>query len=155
MLKVFRLCYSYINSLNFTWKSAVRLDKKLGTVFLLRLALVSIRRKALLSSVGFRKRMTSRSPRSSTCDSSALLLAWFLVRDFVPLFRSFLDRFQSIQTRRCHWLRLKDVLMFQASSHSAGKRTFRWMLLNNIPWMAPDLGDNYTLLLSLLNTCTV
>ena len=41
----------------------MRLDKKLGTVFLLRLALVSIRRKALLSSVGFRKRMTSRSPR--------------------------------------------------------------------------------------------
>jgi len=33
MLKVFRLCYSYINSLNFTWKSAVRLDKKLATVF--------------------------------------------------------------------------------------------------------------------------
>ena len=31
MLKVFRLCYSYINSLNFTWKSAVQLDKKLGT----------------------------------------------------------------------------------------------------------------------------
>ena len=35
-------------------------------------ALVNIRRKALLSSVGFRKRMTSRSPRSLICDSSAL-----------------------------------------------------------------------------------
>ena len=34
-----------------------------------RSALVSIRRKALLSSVGFRKRMTSRSPRGSSCDS--------------------------------------------------------------------------------------
>ena len=34
MLKVFRLCYSYINSLNFTRKPDVRLDKKLGTVFL-------------------------------------------------------------------------------------------------------------------------
>ena len=31
--------------------------------------LVNIRRKALLSSVGFRKRMTSRSPRGSLCDS--------------------------------------------------------------------------------------
>ena len=87
-------------------------------------------------------------------------LVWILVRDFVPLFRSFLDWFQSIQTRRCHCLRLQDVLMFQASSYSAGKRTFQWMLLNNILWMAPDhqavyLGDNYTLSLSLLNTCTV
>ena len=87
-------------------------------------------------------------------------LVWFLVRGFVSLFRSFLDWFQSIQTRRCHCLRLKDVLMFQASSYSAGKRTFQWMSLNNILWMAPDhqtvyLGDNYTLSLSLLNTCTV
>ena len=37
-----------------------------------RSALVNIRRKALLSSVGFRKHMTSRSPRSVICDSSAL-----------------------------------------------------------------------------------
>ena len=66
-------------------------------------------------------------------------LVWFLVRDFVPLFRSFLDWFQSIQTRRCHCLRLKDVLMFQAPSlYFAAKRTFQWMLLNNILWMAPD-----------------
>ena len=35
-------------------------------------ALVNIRRKVLLSSVGFRKRMTSRSPRKLICDSSAL-----------------------------------------------------------------------------------
>ena len=81
-------------------------------------------------------------------------LVSFLVRGFVPLFGSFLDWFQSIQTRRCHCLRLKDVLMFQASSYSAGKRTFQWMLLNNILWMAPDhqavyLGDNYTLSLSI------
>ena len=107
-------------------------------------ALVNIRRKALLSSVGFRKRMTSRSPRSFhmwfICTSIVYIwLVRFLVRDFVPLFRSFLDWFQSIQTRRCHCLRLKDVLMFQASSYSAGKRTFQWMfILNNIRWMAPD-----------------
>ena len=123
-----------------------------------RSALVNIRRKALLSSVGFRKRMTSCSPRS--------LIYWFIctsivyIRDFVPLFRSFLDWFQSIQTRRCHCLRLKDVLMFQTSSYSAGKRTVQWILLNNILRMALDhqavyLGDNYTLSLSLLNTCTV
>ena len=34
--------------------------------------------------------------------------------------------------------------------YSAGKRTFQWMLLKNILWMAPDhqavyLGENYTL----------
>ena len=108
-----------------------------------RSALVNIRQKALLSLVGFRKRMTLRSPRSFhmwfICSSIFYIwLVWFLVRDFVPLFRSFLDWFQSIQTRRCHCLRLKDVLMFQASSYSAGKRTFQWMLLNNILWMAPD-----------------
>ena len=39
---------------------------------LLRSALVNIHRKALLSSVGFRKRMTSRSPRGSSCDSCKL-----------------------------------------------------------------------------------
>ena len=68
----------------------------------------------------------------------------FLVRGFVPLFRSFLDWFQSIQTRRCHCLHLKDVLMFQASSYklySAGKRTFQWMLLNNVLWMALGMCD--------------
>ena len=60
-------------------------------------------------------------------------------RDFVPLFRSFLDWFQSIQTRRCHCHRLKDVLIFQASSlYSAGKRTFPRMLVNNILWMTLD-----------------
>ena len=37
-------------------------------------ALVNIRRKALLSSIGFRKRMTSRSPSGSPCDSCMLLL---------------------------------------------------------------------------------
>ena len=123
-------------------------------------ALVNIRRKVLSSSVGFRKRMTSRSPWFICTSIVCFRLVWFLVKDFVPLFGSFLDWFQSIQTRRCHCLRLKDVLMFQASSYSAGKRTFQWMLLNNILWMAPDhqavyLGDNYTLSLSLLKTCTV
>ena len=37
-----------------------------------RSALVNIRRKALLSSVGFRKRMTSRLLRGSSCDSCKL-----------------------------------------------------------------------------------
>ena len=92
-------------------------------------ALVNIRRKALLSLVGFRKRMTSCSLRSLIrwfiCTSIVYIrLVRFLVRDFVPLFRSFLDWFQSIQTRRCHCLRFKGVLMFQASSYSEGKRTF-------------------------------
>ena len=41
-------------------------------VALFRSALVNIRRKALLSSVGFRKRMTSRSPRRLIYDSSTL-----------------------------------------------------------------------------------
>ena len=87
---------------------------------------VNIRRKALLSSDGFRKRMTSRSPPSlkyvihlhfDVRSSIRSISDRFLVRGFVPLFRSFLDWFQSIQTRRCHCLRLKDVLMFQASSY--------------------------------------
>ena len=108
MLKVFRLCYSYINSLNFTWKSAVRLDKKLGTVFLLRLALVSIRRKALLSSVGFRKRMTSRSLRGSSCESCTelcfdLLMIWCLFRGLVLLFRSSLDWFNQEDATASVW----------------------------------------------------
>ena len=97
--------------------------------------------------------MTSRSPPSlkyvihlhfDVRSSIRSISDRFLVRDFVPLFRSFLDWFQSIQTRRCHCLRLKDVLMFQASSYklcSAGKRTFRWMLLNNILSMAPGMYD--------------
>jgi len=51
----------------------------------------------------------------SICTSIVCIrLVWFLVRGFVPLFRSFLDWFQSIQTRRCHCLRLKDV--FDVSS---------------------------------------
>ena len=37
-----------------------------------RSALVNIRRKTLSSSVGFRKRMTSRSPQSLICDPSAV-----------------------------------------------------------------------------------
>ena len=53
-----------------------------------RSALVNIRRKALLSSVGFRKRMTSRSPRSSICDSSALS-----VSDLFDFWWEFLSHF--------------------------------------------------------------
>ena len=47
-----------------------------------RIPLVNIRRKALLSSVGFRKRMTSRLPRSSICDSAALLSSLSDLFDF-------------------------------------------------------------------------
>ena len=83
----------------------------------------------------FRKRMMSLSPRSLICD--AFVLVWCLVKGLIPLVRSLLDWFLSIQTRRCHCLRLKDVLMFQASSYSAGKKTFQWMLLNNILRKAP------------------
>ena len=60
-------------------------DVSRGCIFPLlvgaRSALVNICRKALLSSVGFRKRMTSRSPRGSPCDSCKLrfdLPLWFV-----------------------------------------------------------------------------
>ena len=49
------------------WKEVV-----FSFVAFLRSALVNIRRRALLSSVGFRKRMTSRSPRGSSCGSCKL-----------------------------------------------------------------------------------
>ena len=119
-------------------------------------ALVNIRRKALLSSVGFRKPMTSRSPRSSICDSSALRSSiselfdfwWEIIPRLIPINSN--KKMPLPSFRGC----------FDVSSLSAGKRTFQWMLLNNILWMAPDhqavyLGDNYTLSLSLLDTCTV
>ena len=157
--------YKILISLAGTIRGTITQHKDLTGYQVTWSALVNICRKALSSSVGLRKRMTSCSPRRLICDPSAL---WSSISDLFDFwwevlshfFRSFLDWFQSIQTRRCHCLRLKDVLMFQASSYSAGKRTFQWMLLNNILWMAPDhqavyLGDNYTLSLSLLNTCTV
>ena len=59
-----------------------------------RSALVNIRRKGLLSSVGFRKRVTSRSPRCISCmlllRSSTLicLMIWCLFRGLVLVFRS-------------------------------------------------------------------
>ena len=63
---------------------------------------------------------------------------------------------QLIQTRRCHCLRLKEVLKFQASSCSAGYGPFSrcyWITV----WMAPDHQARwqYSLSLSLLNTCKV
>ena len=85
--------------------------------------LVNIRRKALESSAGFRKRMTSRSPRGIyiyMCASDRILICLMIWR-FVPrscLAFSIIPRL--IQTRRCHCPRLKDVLKFQASSCSAG-----------------------------------
>ena len=136
-----------------------RLDEDMEHSFTTRSALVNIRRSALLSSVGFRKLVTSRSPQSfwyiKICDSSALrssisdlfVFWWEVLSHF--FYHSSIDS-NLFKQRRCHCLRLKDVLMFQASSYSAAKRTFQWMLLNKILWMAPDhqavyLGDNYTL----------
>ena len=43
---------------------------------------------------------------------------------FCPTFSIIPRLIPIIQTRRCHCLRLKDVLMFQASSYSAGKGPF-------------------------------
>ena len=77
-----------------------------------RSALVNIRRKALLSSVGFRKRMTSRSPRGSLCDSCnsfasivncVCLMIWCLFRGLVLLFRSFLDWFNQEDAAASVW----------------------------------------------------
>ena len=87
--------YSNISLFFFTWRKTLDIDmndsrpkKNCGVRFLsidrwpeastrdpttiTWSALVNIRRKVLLSSVGFRKRMTSRSPRKLICDSSAL-----------------------------------------------------------------------------------
>ena len=71
-------------------------------------ALVNIRRKALLSSVGFRKRMTSRSLRGSSCDSCIelrfdLLMIWCLFRGLVLLFRSSRDWFNQEDATASVW----------------------------------------------------
>ena len=58
-----------------------------------RSALVNIRRKALLSSVGFRKRMTSRSPCGCRC----------LFRGLVLLFRSSLGWFNQEDAAASVW----------------------------------------------------
>ena len=82
-------------------------------------ALLNIRRKALLSSVGFRKRMTSRSPRGSSCDSykaslrsSTLifLMIWCLFRGLVLLFRSSLDWFNQEDATASVWKWCFNVL---------------------------------------------
>ena len=89
-----------------------------------RSALVNIRRKALSSSVGFRKRMTSRSSRDIYfMYASASIVHSDLSDDLRFVARSCLAFSvipRLIHTRRCHCLRLKDVLKFQVSSFSAG-----------------------------------
>ena len=112
-----------------------------------RSALVNIRRKALLSSVGFRKRMTSRSPRGSPCDSCKLCFdrpLWFVWWSDVcfEVLSCFFDH-PSIDSTKKMPLHLfgEDVLMFRldhSSLNSASRRSFQRMLLSNILWMAPD-----------------
>ena len=125
---------------------------------------LNIRASYLSASSGFR--LQGEIPAGQICDSSK---PWLSISDLFDFWWEVLYHFLTIIPRliptiqtRCHCLRLKDVLMIQASSYSTGKRTFQfqWMLLNNILWMAPDhqavyVGDKYALSLSLLNTCTV
>ena len=87
-------------------------------------ALVNIRRKALLSSVGFRKRMTSRSPRASPCDSCKLCFdrpLWFVWWSDVcfEVLSCFFDH-PSIESTKKMPLHLfgKDVLMFRLDQAS-------------------------------------
>ena len=87
--------------------------------FVRRSALINIRRKALLSSVGFRKRMTSRSPRGSPCDSyklsfdCPLWFGWWSDVCFEVL--SYFFDHPSIDSTKKMPLHLfgKDVLMFR------------------------------------------
>ena len=75
-------------------------------------ALVNIRRKALLSSVGFRKRMTSRSLRGSSCDSCIELRFDLLMISVMFVSRSclaFSIISRLIQPRRCHCICLERM----------------------------------------------
>ena len=88
------------------------------------LALVNIRLKALLSSVGFRKRMTSRSPRGFPCDSCKLRFdrpLWFVWWSDVcfEVLSCFFDH-PSIDSTKKMPLHLfgKDVLMFRLDQAS-------------------------------------
>ena len=108
-------------------------------------ALVNIRRKALLSSIGFRKRITSRSPRVPhvTHVSFASIVHFDLSGDLKFVSRSCLAFSiipRLIQPRRCHCICLERVFQCFASIKPLGAsvRSFRRMLLSNIPWMAPD-----------------
>ena len=54
-----------------------------------------------------------------------------------------------IQPRRCYCIRLEMMFKCFASINplSESRRSFQWMLLSNIPWMAPDgmaFKKNYT-----------
>ena len=89
-----------------------------------RSALVTIRRKALLSSVGFRKRMTSRLPRGSPCDSCKPRFdrpLWFVCWADVcfEVLSCFFDH-PSIDSTKRMPLHLfgKDVLMFRLDQAS-------------------------------------
>ena len=106
-------------------RSAVpRLSTSSSSTWSSRSALVNIRRKALLSSVGFRKRMTSRSPRRSPCDSCKfrfdrpLWFVWWSDVCFAVL-SCFFDH-SSIDSTKKMPLHLfgKDVLMFRLDQAS-------------------------------------
>ena len=113
-------------------------------------ALVNIRQKALLSSIGFRKRMTSwytwlmytfaSIVHSDLSDDLKFVSRSCLAFSIVP---------RLIQQRRCHCIHLEIMFYCFASIKplSARRRSFQWMLLSNIPSMAPDrmaFRMNYT-----------
>ena len=110
-------------------------------------ALVNICRKVLLSSVGFRKRMMSCSPMLLLWSSTLIcLMIWRFVSRSCLAF-SIIPRL--IQPRRCYCIRLEMMFKCFASINplSESRRSFQWMLLSNIPWMAPDgmaFKKNYT-----------
>ena len=111
-------------------------------------ALVNIRRKALLSSVGFRKRMTSRSPRgvylpvthACFCFDRPLWCVWWsdgLFRGLVLLFRSFLDWFNQENATASVWKWSFNVSP-RSSLLANREGPFSGCYWVNIPWMAPD-----------------
>ena len=77
-------------------------------------------------------------------------LIWLMIWRFVSrscLAFSIIPRL--IQPRRCYCIRLEMMFKCFASINplSESRRSFQWMLLSNIPWMAPDgmaFKKNYT-----------
>ena len=100
------------------------LNRRSGPIWavLIRSALVNIRRKALLSSVTFRKRMTSRSPLGSPFDSCKLRfdrplrLVWWSDVCFEVL-SCFFDHPPMPSSSRCHCICLEGC--FNVSPRSS------------------------------------
>ena len=130
-------------------------------------ALVNIRRKSIQSSVRFRKRMTSRSPRGiyfipvthvCFCLDRILWFVWWSDVCFKVLSR-FFDHFSIDSNKMMPLSPFKGC--FEVSSlfflRGVLKGPFSgcyWITSFEWPQIT-RLGDNYTLSLSLLNTCTV